>query len=196
MYNFEKLLYPGEKILYKGKPVPGKGHKGIGALTISIIAFAFFIFLLIAQLKEHWYDLNSIIILLVLLFFEGIFIYGLIYNLFIKKRIVADDEYCITNQRAFKYESKTGNLVFGYLKNYRSVRAMNVKDNYGDVRMEILYKDGKTLEKEDLKVLKNLMLHPNEEDMPYILFESIENPEAIVKLIFEARSELRKNSSN
>lgn len=194
MYNFEKLLYPEEKILYKGKPVPGKGHKNLGILTLCTIVFGLIIAMLVYQLKVFWFDPTGILMLLVLLIFECFFIYGLIYNLFIKKRAVADDEYCLTNQRAFKYEYKTGKLVFGYLANYRSIRIANEKDNYGDVIMEIIYKNGNasSLGKEDFKELKNLMLHPNEENMPHITFESVEDPKKILNLILEARTELLK----
>lgn len=193
MYNFEKLLYPDEKILYQGKPTPGKGHKNIIGLLIGEALMIAVEIVLISQLKQ-FFDPENLLLAVLFFIMILIFAYGLLYNLIIKKIVVKDDEYCLTNQRAFKYESKTGNLIFGYLANYRSIRALNVKDNFGDVRMEMIYKDGNNtnLAKNDLVELKNLMLHPNEENMPYMLFESIENPEKIVSLIIEARKELQK----
>lgn len=194
MYNFEKLLFPDEKILYQGRPIPGKGHKNIRVTIFMLIFLALIQIIMFYTFKTEGISLDAIVIFLVLFIFEGLLLYSFIYNVFIKKHAVSDDEYCLTNQRAFKYESKTGNLIFGYLANYRSIRTLNVKDNFGDVRMEMIYKNvnNTNLAKNDLVELKNLMLHPNEENMPYMLFESIENPERIVSLIIEARKELQK----
>lgn len=193
MYNFEKLLYPNEKILYQGRSFPGKGKKNIIGLLIGEALMIFTEVILIYQLTQ-FLDPKSLLLAFVFFIMILIFGYGILYELFIKKIVIADDEYCLTNQRAFKYESKTGNLVYGYLNNYRSIRAINVKDNFGDVRMEMIYKNGNdtNFTKEDIVEIKNLMLHPNEENMPYMLFESVENPEEIVKLVIEARKELQK----
>lgn len=196
MYNFESKLFNGEKILYTGQPVPGKGHKNFLLLLSALIILICVFILLIVQMFEQGISLNSLVIILVILLFIGLLGYSLIYNLFIKSKAVADDYYCITNQRVLKYESKTDTLRYGYLGNYEEIIATNIKDNYGDVKMEMIYNQGDSnLTQEQLVELKDLLLHPNPENMPSMLFESIENPIQVANIVKKAKEDLQKNSS-
>lgn len=115
MYNFENNLLVDEKILYQGKPTPGKGGKSVGGL-LFLICFALGIqALMILSVVTKTGDgagginLGFIIIFLAATLFLGLGVYGLFYNLFLKKKQVADDFYCLTNKRAMKYEAKKTN---------------------------------------------------------------------------------------
>ena len=182
MYNFEQYLEDGESILYIGTPVPGKGSKNLCgllfALSFVLGIMALLIWSVVAGIGDgaSGINFNFIIIVSVLLIFIGFIGWAIIYNLFIKKNVVKDDIYCLTNKRAFKYEFHKNKLVYGYLCNYKEVRVDGLvdglKDNYGDVYMGIVY--GSTGDsRQDLSNVTKLMFNPNPKDMPYLIFESI-----------------------
>jgi len=208
MYNFSSHLLADEKILYQGQPVPGKGGKGVGGL-VFLICFA-----LAIQIAMIWsvvtgtgdgangINLSFIIIFLVATLFLGLGVYGLFYNLVLKKKQVADDFYCLTNMRAMKYEAKKNKLVFGYLAYYDDIHCSNVKDNFGDVYMGIVMDEESTDDaSQTLSTLKDLMMNPNPENMPFLNFESIEHPYKVMNLAKEAKQNIlqkveQQNSSN
>lgn len=173
--------------------MPGKGGKGVGGL-VFLICFA-----LAIQIAMIWsvvtrtgdgangINLNFIIIFLVATLFLGLGVYGLFYNLVLKKKQVADDFYCLTTMRAMKYEAKKNKLVFGYLAYFDEMRCNNVKDNFGDFYMGIVMDEESS---QTLATLKDLMMNPNPENMPFINFESIENPYQVMKLAKEAKQNI------
>lgn len=198
MYNFKEHLQEDEKILYEGRPVPGAGSKSIGGL-IFVICFALgiqalMIWSVVTKTGDgaEGVNLGFIIMFLVATLFLGIGVYGLVYNLFLKKRQVADDFYCLTNIRAMKYEAKKDKLVFGYLEYYDDIYCSNVKNKYGDLYMGIVMDDSNST---SAHTLVNLMTNPNPENMPFISFESIENPHKVMKLAKSARADMLQKSN-
>ena len=190
MYNFEKHLEKDEKILYRGRPIPGKGDKSIGGCIFIILFMALMQGLMIWSVVTGTGDgadginLSFIVIFGVTLLFDGIAFYNIFYLLFFKKKAVSDDYYCLTNKRAFKYESKKDKLVYGYLVNYEDMRCQNTKDGVGDVYMGIIMKESSSSE-EDLIRVKDIMFNPNPENMPTMLFECVEKPRNVLKIAKE-----------
>lgn len=197
MYDFQSKLLAGEKILYEGKPVPGKGEKNIsGFIFLICLSLVFQVIMILSVVTKtgdgaEGVDLSFIIIFLTITLFLGLGIYGLVYNLFLKKKKVQDDFYCLTNMRAMKYESNKDKLVFGYLENYDEIHCDNVKDNYGDLYMSInMEKNSSGDAAQTLLNLKDAMMNPNPENMSFLNFESIENPRKVMKIAKEARKEI------
>ena len=202
-YDFSKHLLNDEKILWEGKPVPGKGSIPIAGLVFVICFMLLCIGLMIWSIVNKIGDganginIDFIAIIIVLLVFFGISMYGLIYYLFIKKHSVADDFYCITNKRALKYESKKDSLVYGYLENYVDIHCDNKKDGYGDLYMGIeLDQNNYSDVSQALKDISGLLMHPNPENMPNIVFESIEDPDEVHDIVIEAYKELSKSQED
>ena len=199
MYDFSSNLLENEEILYQGRPVPGKGSKSIGGL-IFVICFS-----LVTQIILIWsvitktgdgFDMGFIVIFLAAAVFEYVGISGIYYNLVKKKKEVADDFYCLTNMRAMKYEEKENKLVFGYLSHYDDIRCDNVKDNFGDVYMGIIIKEEKNDDLQKLSSIKDLMTNPDPLNMPFITFESIENPYRVMNLVQDAKRTIKNKQQN
>lgn len=196
MYDFNSNLIEDEKIIYEGRPVPGTGSKNIGGPLFIIGFITLMQFLLIwsvvTKTGDGAYGITPgfVIIFLVTLLFDAIAIYNLIYTLFIKKKAVADDYYCLTNKRALKYESKKDKLVFGYLINYEDIHYDSRKNGYGDLYMGIIYKETND-SIQDLNNIKDLLFNKDPKNMPWIIFESIEHPAQVGKLAKNARNELK-----
>lgn len=199
MHDFSSNLLENEEILYQGRPVPGKGSKSIGGL-IFVICFS-----LVTQIILIWsvitktgdgFDMGFIVIFLAAAVFEYIGISGIYYNLVKKKKEVADDFYCLTNMRAMKYEEKENKLVFGYLSHYDDIRCDNVKDNFGDVYMGIIIKEEKNDDLQKLSSIKDLMTNPDPLNMPFITFESIENPYRVMNLVQDAKRTINNKQQN
>lgn len=195
MYNFEKHLQENEVILYQSRAVPGKGGKAVGG-SLFLIIFSLFIngCLVYSFLSNNNFEngiFGFIIVFLIVSVFFILGVYNLIYNFFLKKKQVSDDFYCLTNIRVFKYESKIDKLVFGYIANYEQIYCSNVKDNFGNLHMEIIMENNdNTLQ--NINTLKELLTNPDPENMPFIIFESIENPNYVMNLIVEAKEKLKK----
>ena len=198
VYNFKEHLINDEEILYEGRPVPGKGNKQVWGYLFGIAFIGLMLVLLIWNLSK---DTNGLDFKYILFFticggFLLLFIWGLIYDLFIKKRAVSDDYYCLTNKRVLKYERKKDRLVFGYLKNYKTIQSEKVKNHFGDVRFEMdlsTQYNSDTITPQELAEIKNMILHPDPNNMPSILFESIENPDHVKILAREARDKILNN---
>ena len=208
MYNFSSHLFADEKILYQGQPVPGKGDKGVGGLIFLIcFVLSIQIFMILSVINEigdgaNGIDSEFIFIFLIATFFLVIGIYGLFYNLVLKKKEVADDFYCLTNMRAMKYEAKKNKLVFGYLAYYDDIHCGNVKDNFGDVYMGIVIDERSTNDvSQALLTVKDVLMNPNPENMPFLNFKSIEDPYKVKNLAKEERQNFlqkleQQNSNN
>lgn len=200
MYDFKKHLLENEEILYEGRAFPGKGGKEIIGLLFVICFSLFVLALLIWSVVTGTGDgangvtIEFIIIFLVFLLFLGIGLYGLVYNLFLKKIQVADDYYCLTNIRAMKYESKKDKLVYGYLKKYEEIYCENVKGGYGDLYM-VSAIDEKYLNDHNMSVLDYLLSKSDPEDMPSMCFESIKNPRQLRKMAIDARRKIIDNEN-
>lgn len=202
MYDFSKHLFPDEKILYQGKPTLGKTAKDIKGILLFIgFALLIQIVMILSVITgtgdgKNGITLGFILIFLVVTLFLGLGIYGLFYNVILKKKRIADNAYCLTNIRAMKYESKKGKFVFGYLAHYDDYYCSNVKNNFGDVYMGIIFKEqnGDSATKTLLK-LKDLMMKPDPENMPFINFESIEDPYNVIHLIEDAKQNIKKEEN-
>lgn len=198
MYDFKNNLLENEEIIYEGRPVPGTGSKNIGGQLFIIAFISLMQFLLIWSVVTKTGDgvygitLGFIIIFLSTLLFDALSIYSLIYTLFIKKKAVSDDYYCLTNKRALKYESKKDRLLFGYLINYDDIHCDSRKNGYGDLYMGIVYKETNN-SGQDLNNIKELIFNKDPENMPWIIFESIHHPAQVCKLAKDARNKLKKS---
>lgn len=201
MYNFSSHLLEDEKILYQGQSVPGKGGKDIGGL-IFVICFSLMIqiFVVFAVVNGMTEVENETIFALEVLFGPMIFflvaglflfigIHGLFDNLVLKKKRIAGNFYCLTNMRVMKYEKIKDKLVFGYLKNYEEIYCSSTKDNFGDVCFEIFIEE----ETDDrASELETALLNATPENMPFIYFESIQDPERVMNLAIEAKEKILK----
>ncbi len=197
MYNFSQHLFANETILYQGRPNPGKGGKPLGGclflMAFSAVIALIMIWSVIAKVGDGKDGISisfTIIFLFDLLFFI-IGAYSLINALFLKKRKIADEFYCLTNLRAMKYEEKKNKFIFGYLANFNSINCNNVKDNFGDLSMML----GKSAETEthsdsNLQQVLEEIINPNPENMPIIEFLSIENPENVMRLAMMAKQSI------
>lgn len=201
-FDFNSCLLQDEKILYQGRPTPGKGDKQVGGSLVVICFSLLWLGLLIWSLVTKTGDgangisLTYIIFIALGLLLFGLGIYSLVYNLYLKKKNVSDDFYCLTNMRAIKYESSKNKLVFGYLASYNNIVCENVKDNYGDLSMSIDISNEIDENDPDLLKLKDMMLNPNPENMPFVVFQSIENPEKVCQIAKNARDEVIRETNS
>ncbi len=200
MFTFNDVLMENEKILYEGKPVPGKGGKAIGGV-LAILAFVavwcgLLIWSVVTKTGDgaNGIDFTFIIMMLVGLAFGGLGIYVFIYNVFIKKKSIADDSYCLTTLRALKYESRTNKLSYGFLIKYGQIEVQNEKDGFGDVYMGIVAPDNLT-EEQQLLFIKENLFNKKLDDMPTMMFESIERPYNVMKIATDARNNLISNTN-
>jgi len=200
MFDFNQILMENEQILYEGKPVPGKGHKAIGAILFLLAFVALWCGLLIWSVVTktgdgaNGIDGAFVIMMLVGLAFGGIGIYALIYNLFIKKKVVADDLFCITNIRALKYELKKQKLTYGFLIKYELIEVQNEKDGFGDVFMGNAAPSNLT-EKQELEFVKENLFNKKTDDMPNMIFECVENPNSVMQIATNAHKQLKNNNN-
>ena len=195
MFDFNQILMANEKILYEGKPTPGKGHKGIAGI-LGLFAFVFIwcgilIWSVVTQTGdgENGIDGTFIIMFLAGLLFGAVGVYAFIYNVILKKKRVADDIFCLTNMRALKYETTTQKLTSGYLIKYNQIEVQNFKDGFGDVYMGIVAPDNLT-DEQQMIFLKENIFNKNENDMPNMIFECVENPYSIAKIAQQCHEEL------
>lgn len=201
MFEFKKYFDDDEKILYQGKPNPKKGSKG---LVWSIFWTLFFLMVLTLMLCSVFYgfgdgingfDGNFIVVFLFVACLEIWAIYHLVYTLLFRRRDVSDELYCITNKRVFKYELTKNKISFGYLINYESIICYNIKDNFGDISFDANAKDN--ISKNQKKYyIKWIPLTPNPENMPEIIFRSVEHPDTIVKIAESARNNKLKSNND
>lgn len=193
MYNFKMHLRDEEEILYESKAEPNKGTKNIDGIILVFILSLIIMSLLILSIKfkigngANEINLDWIIIFLGTLFFILLSLNILIYQLFLKKKIIADNEYCLTNLRIFKYESKKDNLIILNLADFDKIVSQNCKDGYGDV---LFYKEKiDNITPTNLEDFKEFI---KSEKINSISFESIKNPRKIVKLAKEHKENLKK----
>lgn len=201
MFNFNQVLMANEEILYEGKPVPGKGNKGIGGILFLLAFVAVWCGILIWSIVTNTgdgangIDGDFIIMLLIGLGLGAFGIYAFVYNVFIKKKAVADDIYCLTNMRALKYEFNDQKLTYGFLLKYDQIEVQNEKDGFGDVYMGIITPDNLTEEQQMLFVKENL-LNKKPNDMPIMLFECVERPYEVMQIALTAHNQLLMNLVN
>ncbi len=129
--------------------------------------------------------MNAIPFFLVLIFMCGIGIYQIIYNIFLKNNKIKDEYYCITNLRVMKYDQKKNELVSGHIENYDLVFIDNKKGKYGDLCMQ------KDMSKQELTM--ETIMQQDPEDVRYIFFSSIENPEHVKEIFKGAAKKLEKD---
>lgn len=191
MHNFSQYLMEGEEIVYVDKPVPGTGDKSIGGdlfiIGFMILMQALLIISVVFEIGDgaDGININWIIIFTGTLFFDSIAFYDMFYKLFWKKRAVADDEYCLTNMRVFKYESKKDEITIGFLSNFKRIVSQNCRGGYGDVVFQKQFKAGE--EPQDLKELYNFLKYQDKRNIDYMSFESIKSPRKVVKLAKQYR---------
>lgn len=140
-------------------------------------------------------NLKSMIVIVFLFILWIASIWAFVYHCFFRQKAITGDFYCLTNQRAFKYDSKKDRLVFGYLINYVNMECFFSEGDYGNLRMSggMDFNQNEMDFQEVLK-LKELMLHPDPQNMPGIEFQSIKNPEEVLEIAKNARNELLKEN--
>jgi len=192
MYNFTKHLLPNEEIQRNIQPVPGKGGKNLLGyiFIIAFIGLMFFIFFSFGTPSEDGISINplSLIFLVFPLFglaLVAIAIHGIVYTLFFKAKTVENYSYCITNKRVLKYNSKKDKLTFCYLKNVDEFYCRNEKDNYGDVYIGIRSSSGS---RQDAYRVKGIFSSFSKNEVPFLTFESVENPDEVIDWILDAKS--------
>lgn len=191
--DFSKYLQNDEKIIQELRPSYGKGSTNKNTKAISIIL----IIILIIHISVTALIMSSddkspiVIITITFLLFEVLSISGLIYNIFIKKKVIQDDYYCITNKRVFKYDLKKDKLVFGYIINY-TFDIRNEKDKAGDLYMQVdLSSLNNSNDMKIVSITKNILMHPNPTNRPFICFECIEDVNDVYKTILNLQKELK-----
>lgn len=196
MHNFSQYLMEGEKIVYIDKPVPGTGGKSTDGCLFIIGFMALIQFLLIWSVVYKVGDgadginLTWIILFTTTLFFDGIALWAFFYNYFWKKRAVADDEYCLTNMRVFKYQSKKDEITIGFLENFDRIVSQNCKGGYGDVVFQKQFKNGE--EPQDIKELYDFFKNQDKRNVDFMSFESIKSPRKVVKLAKQCKADFHK----
>ena len=185
MYDFKQHLLECEEILYEGIPYPNKGRKNLVGLLFSLI------FMVTAKLLLNYYNMLDILSIAIILFIDAVIINSIVYVLFFKKYTVKDDCYCLTNKRALKYEKRKDKLTCGYLVNYGKIYTIHKRDNYGDVYMEIVYRETGDRVIDALE-LKDLITSSNSRNMPFMKFECIEDPDKVVSIAIEAKKALNE----
>ena len=199
-YDFSQHLEEGEEILCECRPCPGKGSKNIGGIAVIVGFCVVVVALLVTSLVfgigdgADGFDMTYLIFFTVIGLFLAIALSSFIYNVFLKKKAVSDDFYCVTNKRVMKYESKKDKFVCGYIENYVHISYTNEKDGYGDITMSV-NPDKAGIDTDSVSGMidfKNMMLHPNAENMPTMTFESVEHPRRVGKIIKEQQ---RKNAA-
>ena len=197
MFDFHLYLEDNEEILYEGRPVPGKGNKQLGGILLIILFTGSLLALFLSNAKfsdnllSAKSNLSYILMLCLILFFLGLGCYALLYNFVFKKIQTSDDFYCLTNRRVMKYESRNQQLSYGYLGNYQRIYCTNEKDGFGDVHFEGNVTQNVPIDpKEKLRYIKEAALHPDRENTPSMLFESVEYPGAIQRLAETAKEKI------
>lgn len=181
MYDFSKILEDNEEILWEGKPVVRTGLKQIGGLLFlllfSLTGSSLLIWSVWAKVGDGESGINLDFILLfgIFLFFAVIALYNIIYVLFLKNKKIANEYYCITNQRALRYEGKKDELIYGYIQNYDVVITERVEGKYGDVVMSVAYDDNA-----DIYTIIQKQDSCNRRQMH---FQCIEDPRKIARMI-------------
>ena len=200
MYDFSQYLMDGEEILWSDRAVPGKGDKSIGG-ELFVIGFCVVcqIILIVSVVfgigdGASGIDIGFIVMFLAIGLFEVICGYSIIYKKFLKHKQVADDFYCITNIRAFKYESKDDKLVYGFLERYDHVEATNCDGGYGDLVLSVVIDTGN--DEEDLREFKRVMSEKDPTNMPQLLFESIKSPSSVGRIVKEQIKKIREENKN
>ena len=201
MYDFNKHLEQDEEILWTGQGRGGGNSKSIIGELIALAMMGFFFMFLLAdsivtvELAEPFDDIGipgvfwnfgTLIPLVLLGLLMLLMVWSIVYKLFLKKKVVVNNFYCITNKRLLKYDAKKEELVCGYIVNYGLISCFNEADGHGDIQVQINARQQMGSDVDNLSDaidLKNMIMHPNKENMPTMLFESVENPRELVKLI-------------
>lgn len=201
MYNFEQHLLEDEKILWQGQAVPGKGDKSVGGELFVILGMflmqVLLIWSVVAKVGEGANGITGkfILFFVLTLLFDGLCIHSILYKKIFGKHCVKDDYYCLTNKRAFKYELKKDELIYGYLINYEDIKCEFVKGGYGDLYMAVMIKksvDGK----DEVYSLLDAFTNKDKKNMYFMRFESIEKPSEVKRLAQEARKVLIQNNEH
>lgn len=94
-----------------------------------------------------------------------------------------------------KYESTKDKLVFGYLASYDDIKCENLENGYGDLYMGMdLEHENDNNVVETFHTVKEVLLHPDPENMTFIMFESIEKTREVLKIAKEAHNQLLNNN--
>ena len=128
---------------------------------------------------------NTIIPIMVI--FIGAAGYGLFYFVFIKDKKLPMIFTVSPISAPWNMNLKKDELCFGYLKTFDNIYVENKKEGFGDLYFSTNKNNSESLTKEKIVELGGEMLYPDLENMPTMIFYSIENPTAVKKLALEAK---------
>lgn len=197
MYDFSKYLEKDEKILYTCEAVPGKGSKENGAMVVAILI------VLALEISIAWgllYEPKSIKLeiavtiafFIPLILLQILCVKQIVYVNFKKDKELAGVSYCITTARAMRYDAKKDNLTCGYLDHYDTFEILCEKNGYGDIFMAIdlsAQASSDVTESKARKAIKILKKANNPKNRTNIKFESIKQPEEVIKIAKKAKKE-------
>src|SRR5574344_455266 len=184
MYDFNKNLEINEHIVYEGKKYSEQNKK---VIYVCLALFAFSIILVIIRTNqvldnadigfEKLFSTYCLPLTIDISF--SIFLFIKIISDIIKvKNSSSDKFYCITDKRILYYDRIQQSFKSGYLINYDNIKYNKFDNNRGDITM--------------------IMSHPTVGDTtnsPCIVFEDIDNPENVRKIIEKYRSKNLNNKS-
>ena len=185
MYNFKEILEKNEKIIYEGKPNMKKNNINPFAYFFAFSLLLFCQFILIWSVKTstkdgaHGINLNFIFIFFIIIIFEGLLIYAIIYDKVLKKQ-KSNDAYCITNKRVLKYNSTNNSITSLYVVDCCDMRFTTTKKNFGNIYIGIKELNKNTIKNSNIKDIIKKIKDLNDS---YIVFESIENPHYILSIL-------------
>lgn len=187
MFNFSQYLQDGEQILYQGKSSFNKGSvffKIVCSIIIlcAIIIFTFVTWIEIKVVDIDFFNLFVIFLVTILFLTVGISIFRFYFRR--KKENVRNVFFCITNIRIMKYASRENKLYSGYLKLYDDIHCYNKKNNYGDLYFGNILNNKLS----DSTVVSEKM-NTNQNNVPCIILESIENPELVLNIVKKVRND-------
>jgi hypothetical protein len=165
--EFLKKLEKDEKLLFYGVSDVSKTSKQFGRILLLMIVLIIFWIVFILGLKEdnqNFFNvLGNITMVMVFIFLTLCLLYGFVYNVFLKYKNKGN-EYFVTSKRIALYDSKNGFMIRNIF-DIEHIGIVREKNNYGDITFH--FRSNSVLEQ-----LKN-----------NFIFEGIENPRTIVKII-------------
>ncbi len=189
-FNFKNELLIGEEIIYEGKPNLSKGNKNI------VKEILFIVFILIVQIfiifssqigNNPEANTNELYFAIGIFgVFQILLIHGILYKVYLKNKIIKNNQYCVTNSRILKYIGNKKRLVSGNIKEYELITILNItKDNkFGDLQIAKNWAENiPNNKKEQVNSLKTYISTDHTQDQLGFIFESIENPREVEKII-------------
>ena len=169
--EFISKLEEDEKLLWDGVSDVSKTSKQYGRFLLGFaVLLLFWILLMLGMNREKILNIRFLILFIVLSILTICFIYGFIYNVFLKYKN-KNNEFFVTNKRIALYHPKRGFRIES-ISNIEHIGIAREKNNYGDLSFHFRS--------------NNL----TEQMKTGMSFEGVENPRKVVELICEINNEI------